>query len=100
LALHHEVFVDDLHGNPPGVRVSVEALQQCLPRHRVKIASHQKPPDAQAVRCRIWKDQLIMDILRAVGFSQVRQGGFTVFGNMERERLANHVETTKAELKR
>jgi hypothetical protein len=91
------VLVHDLHGDLSGMRIRVEALQQRRPRDSVNIASQQEPSHGQAVLCSIWKNQVVLDILRAVGFSQPGQGSLTVFGGMERKRLAKHVEAVEAE---
>ena len=94
---HNEVLVYDLHGDLSGMRIRVEALQQRRPWDSVNIASQQEPPHSQAVLCSIWEDQVVLNILRAVGFSQPSQGSLTIFGGMERKRLAKHVEAMEAE---
>ena len=71
---HNEVLVYDLHGDLSGMRIRVEALQQRRPRDSVNIASQQEPPHGQAVLRSVWEDQVVLNILRAVGFSQPSQG--------------------------
>jgi hypothetical protein len=70
-----------------GIRVGGEALQHGLPWHGVIIVAQQEPPHAQAMRFSIGKDQLIMDLLRAVGFAKACQGHRNVFAGPKRKRL-------------